>query len=41
MFSETSYYFRRAAQVSDKHTYFENAGPLAYVYNPEEDGAPD
>jgi hypothetical protein len=35
------YRARRAAQTSDKYTYFEDAGARAYVYNPEEDGAPD
>jgi hypothetical protein len=35
------YRARRAAQTSDKHTHFEDAGPYLYVHNPEEDGAPD
>jgi hypothetical protein len=34
------YRAHRAAQVSDRHTHFEDA-PLAPVHNPEEDGAPD
>jgi hypothetical protein len=32
---------RRAAQTSNNYTSFEGMGRHAYVYNPEEDGAPD
>jgi len=31
---------RRAGDVSDEHTYFENVAPV-HTHNPEEDGAPD
>jgi hypothetical protein len=34
------YRARRAAQVSDEHTHFEDV-PRVHVHNPEEDGAPD
>lgn len=32
---------RRAGEVSDKYTVFEDVNPAAPVHNPEEDGAPD
>ena len=35
------YRAHRAAQVSDEHTYFEDAVPNPHIHNPEEDGAPD
>ena len=35
------YRARRAAQVSDEHTDFEDAAPGEHIHNPEEDGAPD
>jgi hypothetical protein len=42
LLSEKILFFRarRAGEVSDEHTYFEDSAPV-HVHNPEEDGAPD